>query len=60
MSDDKDKDVKTTNHLIHAVLSVLTGGLWLPVWLLAYLGGSTRTVTFVLALILAALAVAFK
>lgn len=22
------------NHLMHLVLSVLTGGLWLPVWLL--------------------------
>lgn len=21
-----------TNHLLHLVLSILTGGLWLPVW----------------------------
>lgn len=21
------------NHVVHAILSILTGGLWLPVWL---------------------------
>jgi len=26
---------KTTNHILHLILSVLTGGLWLIVWLIA-------------------------
>lgn len=23
-----------TNHVVHAIISILTGGLWLPVWLI--------------------------
>ena len=34
---------KRVNHLLHAALSLLTGGLWLPVWAgLAVLGGEKR------------------
>lgn len=22
-----------TNHVVHAILTLITGGLWLPVWL---------------------------
>jgi hypothetical protein len=25
------------NHLIHIILSILTAGLWIPVWLLVYI-----------------------
>lgn len=34
---------KRVNHLLHLILSVLTVGLWLPVWLiLAIAGGEKR------------------
>ena len=58
MSETTEK--KTTNHLMHAVLSVVTGGLWLPVWLAAYIGGSTRTFTVVRVVVLGVLVVVLK
>lgn len=29
---------KKVNHLLHLILSVLTGGLWIPVWILVSMG----------------------
>lgn len=31
-----------TNHILHLILSVLTGGLWLPVWLIVGVANSHR------------------
>lgn len=30
-----EKQVKDTNHILHLLLSVFTGGLWVPIWILA-------------------------
>jgi hypothetical protein len=43
------KQRKKTNHLLHLVLSIITFGLWLPVWLFVHLsnkwGPKEKTVT---------------
>ncbi len=33
-------EAKDVSHVLHLILSVLTGGLWLPIWLWYGLGGS--------------------
>lgn len=35
---------KTVNHMLHLVLSVLTGGLWILVWIVAILGAKKGVV----------------
>jgi hypothetical protein len=44
----KEQEIKTTNHLIHAVLAVLTAGMWIPIWLLAWAGSGVRGYTVAL------------
>ena len=29
-----------TNHLLHLVLSIITAGLWVPIWILKAIGNS--------------------
>lgn len=31
-----------TNHILHFILTVLTGGLWLPVWIIVALGNRSK------------------
>lgn len=31
-----------TNHILHLLLSVLTGGLWLAIWLLVAISNATQ------------------
>ena len=31
-----------TNHLLHLIVSVLTGGLWIPFWLIAALNNASK------------------
>jgi len=33
-----------TNHVLHLLLSLVTGGLWLPVWLLVTMGHKARNI----------------
>jgi hypothetical protein len=33
---------QTPNHVLHLLLSVVTGGLWLPIWLLITVLGGGR------------------
>lgn len=35
--------VQPTSHLLHLILSVLTGGLWVPVWIIITFTNSTQT-----------------
>ena len=30
-------DIKNNNHILHLLLSVITAGLWVPVWMLCCL-----------------------
>lgn len=33
-----------TNHILHLILSILTGGIWLVVWLIIGLGNSDKRI----------------
>ena len=35
-------DIKNNNHILHLLLSVITAGLWVPVWMLCCLSQGLR------------------
>ena len=37
--------VRKVNHILHVILSIVTVGLWLPIWLLVTLGENRKTLT---------------
>lgn len=31
-----------TSHLLHLIMSVITAGVWIPIWLIVHISNSTR------------------
>ena len=42
---DKVKDQRKVNHILHFILSVVTLGWWIPVWIILIMNFDTRQVT---------------
>jgi len=35
------RNIKKTNHILHLILSIITGGIWIPVWIFVHCFGAS-------------------